>query len=127
MTADLSRKHAVTAREAAALAVLVGIGVAVVAHGARSEPVSGNEPHEWCSGTSDVLRGICAAYVLGAAEGGYFATEPEPFCLDRATRGQLVDAVKTYLNRHSDVRQVVPAASFVWGALREAFPCEESR
>jgi hypothetical protein len=95
---------------------------------ARADATTGNDLWSKCTSKDGVFdRAICDGYVaaiseaMGPPNGVYDFRACFP---ERSTRGQLVDVVKQYLDRHPEQRHL-PAVTLVANALATAFPCKQ--
>ena len=83
----------------------------------------GNSLYQVCDQRgNNYSSGVCGGYVIGTID-TYLLTKSYPLCLPtNATAGQLTDVVIRYLETRPDQRHYA-AASVVWTALTESFPC----
>jgi hypothetical protein len=89
--------------------------------------VEGNELHENCSASTEFKEAACVSYIIGITDFIDLSQAAGDarlnICIpDRATAGQVIDVVKTYIDRNPKERHLA-AVLLVTNALSEAFPC----
>ena len=97
--------------------------------GAQTKPGqgTGDKLHEYCgAGKSSWMESYCFRYITGILEtaqkngyrlGGLTVCPPKD-----VTKGEVVDAVKAWLSKHSEERQL-SAENLIAKALSQAWPC----
>jgi hypothetical protein len=113
----------------AILAAMVAAVAAYATQPAVAQFYNGNEVYINCTDDSPVKQGVCSGYVLGTVDGIWTSQEllnqTKILCLPAsATVEQVRDVAIRHLANHPSERQYV-AASVIWRAMIEAFPCSE--
>ena len=81
--------------------------------------VSGNQLYSNCTSTNDA-QAACMGFTTGSAD--QLSLDSKICASAEVTRGQIMDIVKTYLERNPELRHY-PAAMLASAALRQALPC----
>ncbi|MCF8532423.1 MAG: hypothetical protein K9G48_05435 [Reyranella sp.] len=109
--------------------LLAGTSLPATAQGVNvTVLVNGNEMHDWCTSSSgNAKASLCLGFIMGVLDTitTLQATNQaaRQVCVSRGvTPGQAKDVFLSYLNQKPQERHLA-AASIVWVAMHEAWPC----